>query len=72
MTTIRSELQQKAQSTLIQYAVFRVESALIIAMNADEAHEWVVVPLVQVPITVALQHYSRREKARRLPACRPI
>lgn len=32
MTTIRSELQQKAQSTLIQYAIFRVESALIIAM----------------------------------------
>ncbi len=33
MTTIRSELQQKAQSTLIQYAIFRVESALIIAMS---------------------------------------
>ena len=32
MTTIRSELQQKAQSTLIQYAIFRIESALIIAM----------------------------------------
>ena len=32
MTTIRSELQQKAQSTLIQYAIFRAESALIIAM----------------------------------------
>ena len=32
MTTIRSELQQKAQSTLIQYAFFRTESALIIAM----------------------------------------
>lgn len=32
MTTIRSEIQQKAQSTLVQYAIFRVESALIIAM----------------------------------------
>lgn len=32
MTTIRSELQQKAQSTLVQYAIFRVESALIIAV----------------------------------------
>ncbi len=46
--------------------------ASFIAVNADEAHEWVVVPLVQVPITVALQHYSGREKARKLPACRPI
>ncbi len=33
MTTIRSELQQKAQGTLIQYAIFRVESALIIAIS---------------------------------------
>jgi hypothetical protein len=33
MTTIRSELQQKAQSTLIQYAVFRIESAIIIALS---------------------------------------
>ena len=33
MTTIRSELQQKAQSTLIQYAIFRVESAVIIALT---------------------------------------
>ena len=33
MTTIRSELQQKAQSTLIQYAIFRVESAIIIALT---------------------------------------
>jgi hypothetical protein len=33
MSTIRSELQQKAQSTLIQYAIFRVESAVIIAMS---------------------------------------
>jgi hypothetical protein len=32
MTTIRSELQQKAHGTLIQYAIFRVESAVIIAM----------------------------------------
>jgi hypothetical protein len=32
MTTIRSELQQKAQSTLVQYAIFRFESALVIAM----------------------------------------
>src|SRR3954471_19855448 len=31
MTTIRSALQQKAQSTLIQYALFRVESAIVIA-----------------------------------------
>jgi hypothetical protein len=33
MTTIRSEIQQKAQGTLLQYAVFRVESALIIAVT---------------------------------------
>jgi hypothetical protein len=33
MTTIRSEIQQKAQSTLVQYAIFRVESALIIGMS---------------------------------------
>jgi hypothetical protein len=33
MTTIRSELQQKAHGTLIQYAIFRVESALIIAIS---------------------------------------
>lgn len=33
MTTIRSEIQQKAQSTLIQYAFFRIESAVIIAMS---------------------------------------
>jgi len=32
MTTIRSAVQQKAQSTLIQYALFRVESALVIAV----------------------------------------
>lgn len=30
---MRSELQQKAQSTLIQYAFFRVESALILALT---------------------------------------
>jgi hypothetical protein len=33
MTTIRSELQQKAQSTLIQYALFRWESAVVIALT---------------------------------------
>ena len=33
MTTIRSELQQKAHSTLVQYAIFRVESAIILAMT---------------------------------------
>lgn len=33
MTTIRSELQHKAQSTLVQYAIFRVESALILAIT---------------------------------------
>lgn len=32
MTTIRSEIQQKAQGTLIQYAFFRIESAVIIAL----------------------------------------
>jgi hypothetical protein len=32
MTTIRSEIQQRAQSTLLQYAIFRVESAIIIAL----------------------------------------
>ena len=33
MMTIRSELQQKAQGTLIQYAVFRWESALVVALT---------------------------------------
>jgi hypothetical protein len=33
MTTIRSELQQKAQSTLIQYAFFRWESAVILGLT---------------------------------------
>jgi hypothetical protein len=33
MTTIRSEIQQKAQGTLFQYAIFRTESAIIIAMS---------------------------------------
>jgi hypothetical protein len=33
MSTMRSELQQKAQGTLVQYAIFRIESALIIAMS---------------------------------------
>lgn len=32
-TTIRTELQQRAQSTLIQYAIFRWESAVILAMT---------------------------------------
>src|SRR4051812_28142862 len=32
MTITRSALQQKAQSTLIQYALFRVESAVVIAL----------------------------------------
>jgi hypothetical protein len=33
MTTIRTELQKKAQSTLVQYAFFRWESALILALT---------------------------------------
>jgi hypothetical protein len=33
MTTIRSELQQKAQSALIQYALFRWESAVVVALT---------------------------------------
>jgi biopolymer transport protein ExbB/TolQ len=33
MTTIRSELQQKAQSTILQYAIFRWESALVVALT---------------------------------------
>jgi len=33
MTTIRTELQQKAQSTLIQYAFFRWESAVILGLT---------------------------------------
>jgi hypothetical protein len=33
MTTIRSELQQRAQGALIQYALFRWESAVIIALT---------------------------------------
>jgi hypothetical protein len=33
MTTIRSELQQRAQSALFQYALFRWESAVIIAVT---------------------------------------
>lgn len=32
MTTIRSDLQQKAQSSILQYAFFRWESALILAL----------------------------------------
>lgn len=33
MSTTRSELQQRAQSTLIQYAVFRWETAMILAVT---------------------------------------
>ena len=33
MTTIRSELQQKAQSVILQYAILRWESAVIIAVT---------------------------------------
>jgi hypothetical protein len=33
MTTIRSELQQRAQSAIIQYAIFRWESAVILALT---------------------------------------
>jgi hypothetical protein len=33
MTTIRTELQQRAQGALIQYALFRWESAIIIALT---------------------------------------
>jgi len=33
MTTIRSELQQKAQSGILQYAIMRWESALVVAMT---------------------------------------
>ena len=33
MTTLRSELQQKAQSTILQYAIFRWESAMVLAMT---------------------------------------
>lgn len=33
MSTIRTELQQKAQSTLVQFALFRWESAVIIALT---------------------------------------
>jgi hypothetical protein len=33
MTTIRTELQQKAQGAILQYAIFRWESALIIAVT---------------------------------------
>src|SRR5262245_49962729 len=33
MATIRSELQQKAQSTILQYAIFRWESAVILALT---------------------------------------
>ncbi|RIK35428.1 MAG: hypothetical protein DCC55_30330, partial [Chloroflexi bacterium] len=33
MTTIRTELQQRAQGALIQYALFRWESAVIIALT---------------------------------------
>ena len=32
MSTIRSDLQQKAQSSVIQYAIFRWESALVLAL----------------------------------------
>ena len=33
MSTIRSELQQKAQSSIVQYAIFRWESALVLALS---------------------------------------
>ncbi|GIV79845.1 hypothetical protein RY27_10890 [Litorilinea aerophila] len=33
MTTLRAQLQQKAQSALIQYAIFRWESALVLALS---------------------------------------
>lgn len=33
MTTIRTELQQRATSTLLQYALFRWESAVVLAMT---------------------------------------
>lgn len=33
MTTIRTELQQRATSTLLQYALFRWESAIVLAMT---------------------------------------
>ena len=33
MTTIRSGLQQKAQSVILQYAVFRWESAIVVAVT---------------------------------------
>ena len=33
MTTIRTELQEKAQSALLQYAIFRWESALVLALT---------------------------------------
>ncbi|CAN5464380.1 hypothetical protein BH10CHL1_BH10CHL1_31590 [soil metagenome] len=33
MTTIRTELQQKAQSVILQYAIFRWESAIVVAVT---------------------------------------
>ena len=33
MTTIRSDIQKRAQSAIFQYAVFRWESALVIALT---------------------------------------
>ena len=32
MSTIRSDLQQKAQGSIVQYAIFRWESALVLAL----------------------------------------
>ena len=46
--------------------------AAFASAQVDDAHHWIVVPLIQVPITVAVEHHSGREKARKLAACRPI
>ena len=33
MTTIRTDIQKRAQSAIFQYAIFRWESALVIALT---------------------------------------
>lgn len=35
-------------------------------------HNWVAVPMVQVPVVVAIERLTARNKAARIPACRPI
>ena len=43
-----------------------------ISSKLDDRLDWLAVPLVQVPLTVMVEHRSARARARALPACNPI